>query len=88
MARMPFMGPSRDEVVAITTDLIARFGLKAHDEALHLEEVAATMRFRRNRNLYRRVAREIEKSFNEARVRLDAKTASATAEWKGEAPTL
>src|SRR5271154_6403737 len=61
MARMPFMGPSREEVVATTTDLIARFGLRAHDEALHLEEVAATMRFARNRNLYRRAAREIEK---------------------------
>jgi hypothetical protein len=80
MSRMPFMGPSREEVVAITTDLIARFGLQAHDEALHLEEVAAAMRFRRNRDLYRRAAREIEKSFVEARVRLNAKTASEVAE--------
>ena len=80
MARTPFIGPSQEEVVAITTDLIARFGLQAHDEALHLEKVAATMRFRRNRNLYRRAAREIEKSFAEARVRLNAKTASELAE--------
>jgi hypothetical protein len=76
MARIPFMGPSQEEVDAITTDLIARFGLQAHDEALHFEEVAATMGFRRNRNLYRRAAREIEKSFVEARVRLSAKAAS------------
>jgi hypothetical protein len=80
MARMPFMGPSREEVVAVTTDLIARFGVQAHDEALHLEEVAATMRFRRNRTLYRRAAREIEKSFVEARVRLNARAASASPE--------
>ena len=78
--RMPFMGPSREEVVAVTTDLIARFGVHAHEEALHLEEVAATMRFRRNQNLYRRAAGEIEKSFVEARVRLNAKTAAEIAE--------
>ena len=51
--RMPFMGPTQDEVAAISTDLIARFGLQAHDEALHLIEVATQMRFPRNRKLYR-----------------------------------
>lgn len=80
MARMPFMGPSQEEVVAVTTDLIARFGLQAHDEALHLESVAAKLRFRRNRNLYRRAAREIEKSFSEARARLNAKSPSESAQ--------
>jgi hypothetical protein len=73
--RMPFMGPSQEEVAAIVTDLIARFGLQAHDEALHLAEVATQLRFRRNRDLYRRVAREIEKSFIEAQDRLKARTA-------------
>ncbi len=72
---MPFMGPSQEEVAAIVTDLIARFGLQAHDEALHLAEVATQLRFRRNRDLYRRVAREIEKSFIEAQDRLKARTA-------------
>ena len=62
MVRMPFTGPPQEEVAAVATDLIARFGLQAHDEALHLEEVAAMLRSVRNRALYRDVAREIEKS--------------------------
>ena len=69
MVRMPFTGPPKEEVVAVATDLIARFGLQAHDEALHLEEVAAMLRSVRNRALYRDVASEIEKSITEARVR-------------------
>jgi len=72
MVRMPFTGPPKEEVVAVATDLIARFGLQAHDEALHLEEVAAMLRSVRNRALYRDVASEIEKSITEARVRLKA----------------
>ena len=72
MVRMPFAGPPKEEVVAVATDLIARFGLQAHDEALHLEQVAAMLRSVRNRALYRDVAREIEKSMTEARVRLKA----------------
>ena len=80
MARIPFMGPSQEEVVAVATDLIARFGLQAHDEALHLAEVAAQLRFRRNRDLYLRVAREIENSFMEARDRLKAKAGSQVGE--------
>ena len=80
MARIPFMGPTREEVVAVATDLIARFGLQAHDEALHLMEVAAQLRFRRNRDLYLRVAREIENSFMEARDRLKAKAGSQVGE--------
>ena len=80
MARIPFMGPSQEEVVAVATDLIARFGLQAHDEALHLAEVATKLRFKRNRDLYRRVAREIEKSFMEARDRLKAKAGSEVGE--------
>ena len=80
MARIPFMGPTREEVAAVATDLIARFGLQAHDEALHLMEVAAQLRFRRNRDLYLRVAREIENSFMEARDRLKAKAGSQVGE--------
>jgi hypothetical protein len=80
MVRMPFTGPPKEEVVAVATDLIARFGLQAHDEALHLEEVAAMLRSVRNRALYRDVAREIEKSITEARVRLKATPESEAVE--------
>ena len=80
MARMPFLGPSEEEVVATATDLIARFGFYAHDEALRLEDVAVVMRYARNRNLYRRAARQIEKSFVEARIRLKTKPTSEAAE--------
>jgi hypothetical protein len=77
---MPFTGPPKEEVVAVATDLIARFGLQAHDEALHLEEVAAMLRSVRNRALYRDVAREIEKSIAEARVRQKATPESEAVE--------
>lgn len=80
MVRMPFMGPSTEEVEAVATDLISRFGVQAHDEALHLADVATKLRFKRNRGLYRRVAREIEKSFIEAQHRLKAKAASEARE--------
>jgi hypothetical protein len=78
MVRMPFTGPPKEEVVAVATDLIARFGLQAHDEALHLEEVAAMLRSVRNRALYRDVG--IEKSITEARVRLKATPESEAVE--------
>ena len=61
--RMPFIGPSQEEVVVIAADLIARFGLRAQDEASYLEDVAAEMRSARNRNLYRRAAREHRAKF-------------------------
>jgi hypothetical protein len=78
--RMLFMGPSHEEVVAIATDLIARFGANAHEEALHLVEVAVAMRAVRNRKLFSRAAREIEKSFVEARVRMKTTPVSEAAE--------
>src|SRR5271163_2933421 len=53
---------------------------QAHDEALHLKEVAAMLRSVRNRALYRDVAREIEKSITEARVRLKATPESEAVE--------
>jgi hypothetical protein len=43
---------------------------EAQDEALHLAEVAANIRAVRNCQLYRLAAREIEKSFAEARTRM------------------
>ena len=55
------MGPSREEVVAAAADLIARHGSEAGDEARHLAEVAVRLRYPRNRDLYWRAAREIEK---------------------------
>ncbi len=68
--RLPFVDPTREEVVAVATDLIMRFGLEAQAEASHLTEVAANMRAVRDCQLYRLAAREIEKSFVEARTRM------------------
>ncbi len=71
--RWPFFDPPRDEIAAVACDLILRFGLRSHDEALYLAEVAANMGARKNLHLYRLAAREIEKSFAEARLRLKAR---------------
>jgi hypothetical protein len=68
--RLPFFGPRRDEVAATATDLITRFGLRAHDEASHLAELSARLRSRRHRVFYELVAREIDESFAEAQKRL------------------
>ena len=65
--RMPFMGPSGAEVTALAQDLLDRFGAQAREEAQHLQNVAVTMGSPRNRNLYRRVAKEIEKRFQHGR---------------------
>jgi hypothetical protein len=73
--RLPFLDPPREEVAAVASDLILRFGLRARDEALYLAGLSEQMRARRNRQLYRLAAREIERSFAEARRRLDAKGA-------------
>lgn len=77
--RLPFLAPSQDEIVAVATDLIMRFGLEAYDEALHLPEAATQMRAVRNRQLYNLAAREIAKSFAEARGRLNREPASEAA---------
>jgi len=71
--------PTREEVVAVAMDLITRFGLEAH-QALHLTEVAANIRGVKNYQLYRLAAREIEKSFAEARTRMSTAPASEAAE--------
>jgi hypothetical protein len=65
--RLPFFNPRKDEVAAIATDLITRFGLRAHEEAAHLAELSLQMGSRRKGALYESVAREIEASFLEAR---------------------
>ena len=78
--RLPFIDPRRDEVAATATDLITRFGLRAHDEASYLAELSAQMHSRRHRVLYELVAREIDASFVEARKRLGLRqSASDTA---------
>jgi hypothetical protein len=73
--RLPFVDPPRDEVAAVASDLITRFGFHAHDEALYLAELSEQMRARWNRQLYRLAALEIERSFAEARKRLNATSA-------------
>jgi hypothetical protein len=68
--RLPFFDPRKDEVAAVATDLITRFGLRAHDEAAYLAELAAEMRSRRHKVLYDLVIHEIDVSFAEAQRRL------------------
>ena len=78
--RMPFFDPHRDEVAATATDLITRFGLRAHKEASYLAQLSAQMHSRRRRVLYELVAREIDASFVEAQNRLGLRQgASGTA---------
>jgi hypothetical protein len=76
--RLPFFDPPREEVAAVASDLINRFGLHARDEALFLAGLSEQMRARRNRRLYRLAAHEIETSFVEARRRLDVEGAPKT----------
>jgi hypothetical protein len=78
--RLPFFHPPQDKVVAIANDLIVRFGREAHDEALHLAEVAARMRANRNRHLYFLAAREIERSLADTGTRSNEARASDAAE--------
>ena len=73
--RLPFFDPPREEVAAVASDLINRFGLHARDEALFLARLSEQMRARWNRRLYRLAAREIEMSFAEVRRRLDVEGA-------------
>jgi hypothetical protein len=68
--RLPFFHPRRDEIAATATELITRFGLRAHEEALYLAQLSAQMRSRRDRVIYELVAREIDASFAEAQRRL------------------
>lgn len=81
--RLPFFDPRRDEVAAIATDLIIRFGLRAHDEASYLAEIATEMRSRRDRVLYELVAREVDASFAEAQRRLGLRQGALDASHPG-----
>ena len=74
--RLPFFDPPRDEVAAVASDLIVRFGLNARDEALFLAGLSEQMRAGWNRRLYQLAAREIEMSFAEAQRRLDVESAT------------
>jgi hypothetical protein len=67
--RLPFFDPRRDEVAAVATDLIKRFGLRAHAEASYLAQLSQQRNSRREKVLYKSVAREIEASFLEAQRR-------------------
>jgi hypothetical protein len=75
--RLPFFDPRRDEVVAIATDLITRFGLRACEEASHLAELSLQMGSRRKRALYESVAREIDASFLEAQRQRDLRQSAS-----------
>jgi len=78
--RLPFFDPRRHEVAATATDLITRFGLRAHDEASHLAQLSAQMHSRWHRVLYELAAREKDASFVEAQKRLCLRrSASGTA---------
>ena len=74
--RLPFFDPRRDEVTATATDLIKRFGLRAHAEASYLADLSVQIRSRRHRLLYELVAREIE-SFAEAQRRMSLRQGAA-----------
>jgi hypothetical protein len=68
--RLPFLSPRREEIASTAADLITRYGLRAHEEAAYLAELAAQMHSRRRKVLYELVAHEIDASFVEARRRL------------------
>ena len=65
--RRPLFDPPSDDIAAAASDLVARFGSEARDEALHLVEVAEALGSKRSRKLYRLAAHEIEKHSNKTR---------------------
>lgn len=58
--KMPWSGPSRDEVRAVALDLILRHGSAASVEAMHLAQIASQLGSRENTRLYSRAADYIE----------------------------
>ena len=58
--KLPWSGPSRDEVRAVAIDLILRHGAGASDEAMHLAGIALQLGSEANSRLYWRAARYIE----------------------------
>jgi hypothetical protein len=85
--RLPFFDPSSDEVATVATDLITRFGLRAHYEAAYLAELAVQMRSRRNKVLYELVTREIDVSFAEARRQLSLRQSIPSVSLAPDLPT-
>jgi hypothetical protein len=75
--KLAFFGPSREEIDGIARDLIVRYRLGAHDEAIRLSEVARLLPHGLKRSrLYRQVAEHIEASFAIARERLHEKVSA------------
>jgi hypothetical protein len=75
--KLALFGPSREEIDRIARDLIVRYGLGAHDEAIRLSEVARLLPHGLKRSkLYRQAADHIQASFEIARERLHQKIAA------------
>jgi len=64
--RFPWSDPSREEVEAVAHDLIVGHGLFAHDEAIHISEVARFLGSSKESKFYRLAADEIKLSFDAA----------------------
>jgi hypothetical protein len=74
--RFRLFGPSQEEIDEVASDLIARHGLNAYDEAVHLAEVAQLLpRSLRQRKVYELAAVQIERSFETALKRLRERSA-------------
>jgi hypothetical protein len=58
--KIPWSGPSRDEVRAVAVDLILRHGIDASGEAAHLAGIALKLGSLENHRLYSRAAHYIE----------------------------
>jgi hypothetical protein len=86
--RLPFFDPRRDEVAATATDLIKRFGLRAHAEASYLADLSVEMGSRRHRLLYELAAREIDASFDEAQRRLNLRQGASVTNSRATIPRL
>jgi hypothetical protein len=57
------IGPTFEEVEAVAYDLILRHGVWAHDEAIHLSDVALFVGSSKNAKMYRLAAHQIKHSF-------------------------
>jgi hypothetical protein len=74
--RFRLFGPSKEEIDEVASDLIARHGLNAYDEAVHLAGVAQLLpRSLRQRKIYELAAVQIERSFETALKRLRERSA-------------
>jgi len=72
--KLGLFGPSREEIDRTARDLIVRYGLGAHGEAIRLSEVARLLPHGlKQSKLYRQSADHIEASFAIAREKLQQK---------------